>query len=597
MKRLNNISVCRIVLFVIFSIYFNNPYLYVAIGIVLCFYRFKESLIYTALILLIILTNSINIDYIPYGIIEKKQNNYFIVDKILYKTQIENDSLKIGDIIYTNNGTCISSIDKLKKNIKFENTEYKLLYNLKIRYFISNKINSFEDNIKIGLDKFIYNINNYDDISFNLGYGLSIYYLLKAIIKKNKKVGIAVLLIYSILFYFDPKFYLIIIDLLIDNSKTYKLWVKLLIIAILNKCLFYNYSIIIPLLFSLRNYIDINLNFYGYLIIIESILFGYVNLISIFLFKYLIYVQIGLILFSFLVLFMPNLAPIYECVLGIYSLFNDLSFEIRGSITIFGFILYFLIKSRLKSDSELIKTVLVIIVILSPFNNPLLNVSFIDVGQGDSELIKLPFYRGTVLIDTGSKYNYYKLKKYLLSKGIYSIDYLIITHNDSDHNGNLDSLSKDFEIKEIITTGKDIKLDNLSLKYLYITDFDNDNDNSLVYWININGISYLFTGDISSKAERKLINKYGQLDVDVLKASHHGSYTGNSKYLIANCLPKIAIISTSGMYGHPAVQTLNNLDEYLVDYYITKNSGNIEFYMTGLFNVLKTDIGEFAIIR
>lgn len=597
MKKLNNISVCRISLFILFSLFFDNKYIYILLCLLLLIYSVKESFIYLLLISLILLCNSITIDFIPYGIVERKVNNYFVVDKILYKTEIYSDDINIADIIYTKDGIYYDSIDKLKKNIKFKNNTFNVIYNLKIKNYIYNRIQNFNDKERIGLNKFLYNINNYDDISFNLGYGLSAYYLIKEISKRNKAVGIVFLLTYIVLFYFDPKFYILIIDFILKDNKYYKYWLKLLLIALINNCLFYNYSIIIPLLLSLRNRIDLNIDFKGFLVLIESMIFGYVNLISIIIFKYLIYIQIFLLCFSIILLLFPCFASFYRLLLSIYSSINESSIELRGSITVLGFIIYFLCLYLFKINNENIKIILILFIILSPFNNPFLKISFIDVGQGDSELIRLPFYKGNILIDTGSKYNYFKLKNYLYSESIYKIDYLIITHDDSDHNGNIDSLKNDFKIKNIITIGEDIYLNDLKLKYLYIDDFDNDNDNSLVYWSSINDISFLFTGDISSIAERKLIDKYVQLDVDILKASHHGSNSGNSEYFIANTNPSISIISTSGKYGHPSSETINTFNSFLVDYYITKDVGNVEFYLTRLINILKTQNGDFAIIR
>ena len=159
------------------------------------------------------------------------------------------------------------------------------------------------------------------------------------------------------------------------------------------------------------------------------------------------------------------------------------------------------------------------------------------------------------------------------------------------------NIEKIKNIKNIIIEGKDIGLKYLNLKYLYIDDFDNDNDNSLVYYLNINDIKFLFTGDISSKAEEKLVNRYGDLDIDILKVTHHGSSTGSSEYFIKSILPKISIISTSGQYNHPSNITIENLEKYLSKYYITKDDGTIEIYLTGLINILKSEHGDFVIIR
>jgi len=219
------------------------------------------------------------------------------------------------------------------------------------------------------------------------------------------------------------------------------------------------------------------------------------------------------------------------------------------------------------------------------------------VGQGDSILIRYPLSGNCILIDTGSSYNYYKLRKRLFAEGIYKIDYLILSHDDSDHNGNVENLSTDFNIGSIITEGKDIEFGNIFLDYLETGTYDNDNDNSLVYYLEINNVSFLFTGDISDDVERVLIQKYGPLSVDVLKVSHHGSYTATSPYFISNILPSYAVISTSGMYNHPHYTVINTLKRYLVHYFITKESGTVSFYFSRFVDFIKTDKNEFVIIR
>lgn len=598
MKRLSHISAYRLLIFLIIGLYFNNKYIFLLETLILLVYKSKESIIFIVLILIIFLTNSIKTDYIKYGIVEKKMNNYFVIDKILYKTKIQDDEIEIGDILYTNKYEFLNDETYLKKNIKFSNTDYSKITSLSIRKYIYNLIQNKDDNTRTALNKFIYNITNYDDLTYNLGFGLASYYLIKEINKKNKKVSLITIFVYSLLFYFDIKFYLLIIDFILDKFQIKnKIVFKFCLICLINVNLLKDYSIEIPLFLGLFGHFSDSSNFKIYFMLMQSILFGYINIISSFLYKYYIKIQIILLIFSVMVIFIPSLTNIYSFILNLYSTYNNLDLNIRGSISLITTILYLLIKNALKIKNVYLKIVLILLLIISPINNPFYHVSFIDVGQGDSILIKSELNKSNVLIDTGSTYNYYKLKKYLFSQGIYNIDYLIITHNDSDHNGNLDQIQKDFKIKNIITSPIDIRSKNIHLYSLYTDEYDNDNDNSLVYYTKINDIGILFTGDISKKCERKLINKYPNLDVDVLKISHHGSNTASSEYFISNIIPKIACISTSGQYGHPHKQTLENLEKFLVKIYSTKQEKNIEIYFTKLANILKTDNLSFAIIK
>ena len=127
--------------------------------------------------------------------------------------------------------------------------------------------------------------------------------------------------------------------------------------------------------------------------------------------------------------------------------------------------------------------------------------------------------------------------------------------------------------------------------------YDNDNDNSLIYLLNVNNLNFLFTGDISSNVEKVLVHKYPSLDIDVLKVSHHGSKTASFKLFLGEIMPEFAIISTSGQYGHPAEEVIENLNAYLVRIFNTKEDGDIEIYFTELYNIIKYRICDFVIIK
>ena len=153
MKQLNNISAYRILVLLLIGLFFHNIYIFLAEIILLCFYNFKESMVLTLIIILIFLTNSIKTDYIPIGIVERKINNYYVLDKLLYKTKINNDDIDIGDIILTDKYERISDDNYLKKNIKYTNDEYHVINTFKIRKVLNNRIEKFNPNIKNSLNK------------------------------------------------------------------------------------------------------------------------------------------------------------------------------------------------------------------------------------------------------------------------------------------------------------------------------------------------------------------------------------------------------------------------------------------------------------
>lgn len=599
LRNSKNISVFRISLFLVVSLYFDNIYLKILLALYLLFDNYKDFLLFIVFLLISFLIKRYIFDFIPIGIVDYKNYNYYVVDKFLYKVKVFSENeLVPGDILhFSSSYKIIDNIALTKKNILFNTDKYEIIDNFFIRSFISNRINTLTDKSKDVLNGILFHQYNYDDLSFNIGFGLYSYYFLNIVKKKSKKLCLVSIVFISIIFCFEIKYLLIIIDIIFaSKDRRDRLAFKLIYICLFNFDLIRNYSILLPLLFSLIGILESKFDFKTYLLFIESICFGEINIIETIFFNKLMEIKIYLFILSLLLLFVPILEPVYLLIINVYSFINNLNISIRGSISIFSIIIFILINKRF-SINKYLNYLLICLLIICPLNNPFTNLCFVDVGQGDSTLIYYPLNKKCVLIDTGSTFNYYKLKNTLYKKGIYKIDYLIISHNDSDHNGNIDNLKNDFIVKEIVTIGKDIVVNNDLYKYLYLGDYDNDNDNSLVYLLELDNYSFIFTGDISRKIENKIVEKYGPLSIDFLKASHHGSITGSSSFFVGAILPKYAIISTSGQYNHPAVETIETYDKYLVKYLITKETGNIDLYFTKLFDVLKTAKNDFVIIN
>lgn len=260
-----------------------------------------------------------------------------------------------------------------------------------------------------------------------------------------------------------------------------------------------------------------------------------------------------------------------------------------------------------------------------------LEITFFDVGQGDSILIKTD-NKETFLIDSGRDNSViYKLEKFLplFAK---NIDYIIATHPDTDHIfGFLSVLSK-YKIKNILINdyqknndilteleqkikkeidiekadkieancGDKIKFKNNNDSIIYVLSPINDNlsinesnDNSIVLLFIYNNFSFLFTGDISKEIEDKLFlniencfNKEDSLlikekikNLTVLKVSHHGSKTSSSEGFLKKIKPEYSIISAgkNNSYGHPTKETLDILNKYSKNILSTIENGDITF--------------------
>lgn len=238
-------------------------------------------------------------------------------------------------------------------------------------------------------------------------------------------------------------------------------------------------------------------------------------------------------------------------------------------------------------------------------------ITFLDIGQGDSALIELPFNKGNILIDTGGnvKNTDYSLVlnttiPYLKKRGIKKINYLILTHGDYDHIGEAINLINNYKVDNVIfniDSYNDLEnnligvIKNKKINYykgfniLNINDYkfeflntriyDNENDNSNIIYFVINNYKFLFMGDAGKIKESDLLKKYDLNNIDFLKVGHHGSNTSSSKDFINHIKPKYSIISVgkNNRYGHPKDSVLHNLRNSNI--YRTDLDGSVEIIL------------------
>lgn len=550
MQSLKNILLFRLTIIFFLNIYFKNIFIFLISILLLFILDKKESLI--LIVLLAISLVHINLPTIGY--VSRVKGDIAIINN----TEFTNLDYSVGDFVF--------------KDKVFKNTPYKISL---------NHLNSFDKDVSNLFKKILFNdFVSDNDLLFNIGYGFGLYFLLRKIFDKNKYLSLFLLFIYSIFFDFELKLLFLIIDFIlsffeVDNINN--LSIKIIVITLIDIKLFLNHSILLTLIFSFIY----KTNYYKskFLIgLVQSFFFGQVNILSCLVYNWYLNIRIFILIISLLSFVCPLLLPIYLIVMKVLScIIYIFLISIRGKISIITLLI--LLISYLFGIRKDYQLYLLLLMCLLTLNNPIKHVTFIDVGQGDATLISNLNYK--ILIDTGSAYNYHKLKKTLYEEGVYTLDYLLISHNDEDHCGNVDNLLKDFKVKNIVYEKGDIAYKDL---YFYCLDagiFDNDNDNSVVYYLDINDYSFLFTGDISKNVEMLIVNRYAIDKVNCLKVSHHGSATGTSSYFVGKILPDYAIISTNGKYNHPHKETLDTLNSYLVDTLITKELGNIRFNFIG----------------
>ena len=601
MKRSKDISLFKIALFLCIALYFGDHLIAAVFFVLLLIDNRKDAFLFLVLYVFLFFLNSLRYDLIPIGIAEERRNGYVIVDKLFYKSIVFDDGIFEGDILYFDvPGKLNDTASQIRKNILFKTDDFIKIGTFSLRRWIMVRIESYPPLLKDILLKMIFNRYPESETSIELGYGLSAYYFFRKVSKRSKKLCFLLIFLFSVVFSFPIRFYLLIPDLflsLFELRKDERFAIKLILIMTLNYELLKNPSFLLPFLFDLYSIFSLDISFKTYLALLSAELFGEFDLFDVFFFDISRNFKIFLFLICILNIFFPFLSTSVLFFGKMLSFIQKIDIPIRGELDLIWLIVFISLCRHAFMDTRWKKFLLLIFLILFPLRDPFLQVGFIDVGQGDSAYIKMPFSRSCILIDTGSPYNYYKLKRFLLKKGIYQIDELIITHNDSDHNGNIEALKEDFKVKEVIERGRDLEYHGLFFDHLDAGVYDNDNDNSLVYLLDVQGLSFLFTGDISAKVERKLADTYDLKGIDVLKASHHGSKTGTSEYFVSKLLPRFCILSTSGQYGHPHKEVLDVLDRYKAEIYSTNLSSSIVFFPGRLFSFITTGKCEFVIIR
>ena len=343
--------------------------------------------------------------------------------------------------------------------------------------------------------------------------------------------------------------------------------------------------------------------------------FFQINLLSIFVNIFLVlFVSYVVFPFSILTLIFPFLdnfnymfINILENMSNVLSNIDIFIFNI-AKISIIFIIIYYLLLYKLfkRVNVKNIMSIVVIILFFILYKKISLtnSITFIDVKQGDSALIRLS--NKNILIDTGGNSNYDLSKNtlipYFKSEGIIKLDYLILSHGDFDHMGEAINIVNNFKVSKVIfncgkfneleqelikildkkkipyySCIKELNIDDNKLYFLQTREYDNENDNSNVIYTEINSYKFLFMGDAGVEKEKDILNKYNISDIDVLKVGHHGSKTSSSKQFINEMNPKYSIISVgrNNRYGHPNKEVLNNLDDSKI--YRTDKQGSVMF--------------------
>ena len=247
-----------------------------------------------------------------------------------------------------------------------------------------------------------------------------------------------------------------------------------------------------------------------------------------------------------------------------------------------------------------------------------LEVTFVDVGQGDCTLIRTPDGK-TILIDGGGKEGRNvgedTVLPFLLKNGISSLDLVIMSHCHYDHIGGLlpvlEQLPVDafmeyppgqaepayLELKETVRRkgidvltakrgqtwriGSEVKLHILYPEDRVVKSLAQGNENnvSLVILLEYQDTSVLFTGDVEDRVEYYLTGRIRQENVDILKVPHHGSRTSSTEPFLDAISPKAGVIQVgTNLFGHPSSQTLDRLKQRGARVYRNDEQGAVRMH-------------------
>lgn len=240
--------------------------------------------------------------------------------------------------------------------------------------------------------------------------------------------------------------------------------------------------------------------------------------------------------------------------------------------------------------------------------NPSLTVTYLDVGQGNAALIQFPgkermlidgggFHRDT--FDVGGMV----VAPFLFWSKIRRVDYLVLTHPQSDHMNGLHFIASNFKPKEFWHNGDRVEsrsflelmkiLDDKKINKLTPADWQGErdisgvrvewlhplsdrqepppsqkepdlNDNSVVLKLTYRGKSFLFPGDLENAGEELVISNTGpRLQSDILLAPHHGGRRSSSKSFLERVKPEICVISSGrgNPFSLPHPETLQRLED------------------------------------
>ncbi len=243
-----------------------------------------------------------------------------------------------------------------------------------------------------------------------------------------------------------------------------------------------------------------------------------------------------------------------------------------------------------------------------------LEVSFVDVGQGDCCVVITPNRKCLIFDAGGVREKTFDIGgrvviPYLKHENIFAVDTIFLTHAHEDHSGGAGSIIKKMPVREIITanegkseyaavfgisekflnnirageSGEVFNIDGVTVEILYAPKVGSGNEISNIYKITYGDIKFLITGDLVKDIEADMLRENIDVSSTVLKVGHHGSKTSSSEEFLKAVNPKVAVICVGygNNFGHPRAEVLERLEKINAQIYRTDRDGLIKFTTDG----------------
>lgn len=623
--------------------FFENYHIRVVLAIGCCIafhflFDHQKSIVFEiAMILLLVFSYPIQSDYFIKGHICSIKNNYVIITNHIQSVIIYGlEDINLDDIVLVN-----KKVSPITSNHNFEVSTFasycrgnqiigtvnkedvivmKPAFSIRQKMFQHNQIhNRWANAILFAYGYQIEHDNSYMLLASSMQISFMIYVVRKLLgyffyPETSLKLTMALTIFAGLLFHLPYGFVRVLITLfaeyLVQDQKDRTAFI------IIGLCLYRPYYVksmafllpmgirLINLFRSHSNHLCITM----YIISLQLYFYQICHLFDIIFFPFFRQIAGVLYVVAMIVSFLPISLPFESFITGYFYLLDQVPvFNLVCYVSTFFWLLLVVMIINYNSYARkrfLIAYAAILILIGNRhWITPFYTVNFIDVGQGDCALITTPFNSHGLLIDVGG--NLYQdvgkqiVYPYLLRKSIQSVD-IIITHQDFDHSGSLESLKQCIKVNEVYQQKtKEIPFEKVQIiNPLYDVIYEDDNDNSLISYFQLNRFCFLFMADISANVEKDLIKRFPDLPIDVIKLSHHGSASANSDDLFRNYPMNLAIISVGlkNRYHHPSIEVLQRLQQYELNYLSTAEVGAIELIVLPYLMIYQTSNGQFGVI-